>query len=229
MSEPTFSVDHVLDALAAQPPRSRGDGRAIMIVAARRKGGVTTVAAAIARAAGPGAVYAIDLDLKRNALAKALSTSEPLGPKIDGRLNGVALYGLSGANGEPMREAAPAFTYHRVGRSRVYAGVFDARLVPSGAKVSVSSRSDYWDSARAGGATIVVDAPALERSQIALRVARHMDGVVLVVGSDAGSAPSAIAARDALVEAGANIMGLVYSGATAPVMAIERMLVRQAG
>ena len=37
-----------------------------------------------------------------------------------------------------------------------------------------------------------------------------------------------LAAKAALVEAGANLMGLVYSGAAAPVIAIERML-RQAG
>jgi hypothetical protein len=68
----------------------------------------------------------------------------------------------------------------------------------------------------------------LERSELALKVVRHMDGVVLVVGADAGAAPAARAAKDAMTAAGANIMGLVYSGATAPVMAIERLL-RQTG
>ena len=74
----------------------------------------------------------------------------------------------------------------------------------------------------------VVDAPALDRSEIGLRVARNMDGVVLVVGSDKGAAPAAIAAKEKLIEAGANLMGIVFAGATAPVMAIDRML-RQAG
>jgi hypothetical protein len=50
----------------------------------------------------------------------------------------------------------------------------------------------------------------------------------LVVGSGAGAAPAAIGAKAALVEAGANLIGLVYAGATAPVMAMERLL-RQAG
>jgi Mrp family chromosome partitioning ATPase len=91
----------------------------------------------------------------------------------------------------------------------------------------VSSSSDYWDRARAGGATIVVDAPALERSTIALRVAPHMDGVVLVVGADEGAAPAALAARAALASGGANLIGLVYAGDAGPARAIERLL-RQA-
>jgi hypothetical protein len=109
----------------------------------------------------------------------------------------------------------------------VFAGVFDLRALPRNARIGISARPDYWDAARAGGAFVVVDAPALERSSIALRVAPHMDGVVLVVGSGRGAAPAAMAAKAALVEAGANLMGLVYSGAAAPVIAIERML-RQA-
>lgn len=228
MSEPAFSVEGVLDALAVQPRRGAGDGRAIMFIAARRGQGVTTAARAVAQAAGPGAIYAVDLDLKRNAFARELANIEPLGPKIDGRLNGACFYSVRGPNGIQLPERAPAFSYHRVGRSRIYAGVFDPRLLPEGGRVVISSAPHYWDAARAGSAMAIVDAPALERSDIGLRVARNMDGVVLVVGSDRGAAPAAIAAKDALVNAGANLMGIVYAGATAPVMAIERLL-RQAG
>jgi hypothetical protein len=199
-----------------------------MIVSARRKEGVTTVARAVAEAAGPGAVYAIDLDLKRNALAKALAETGSLGPKIEARLNGLSFYEVRAANGAPMREMTSAFSFHRVGRTRVYAGVFDARQLPRTARVVVSARGEYWNAARAGGAMVVIDAPALERSSVALKVAVHMDGVVLVVGSEPGAAPAAIAAKAALTDAGANVIGLVYAGATAPVMAIERLL-RQAG
>jgi hypothetical protein len=228
VSGPAFSVDGVLDALAMQARRGPGDGRAIMFIAARRKEGVTTAACAVAQAAGPGAVYAIDLDLKRNAFARELAHIERLGPKIDGRLNGVPFYSVRGPNGMVLPERAPAYSYHRVGRTRIYAGVFDPRLLPQGGRVVISSAPHYWDAARAGGAMAVVDAPALERSEVGLRVARTMDGVVLVVGSDRGAAPAAIAAKDALVDAGANLIGIIYAGATAPVIAIDRML-RQAG
>lgn len=226
MSEPAFSVEGILDALAAQP--RRGNGRAVMIVGARRKEGVTTIARAVAQAAGPHLVYAIDLDLKRNALARALAADGGLGAGVDGRINGASFYSLRGSQGVLVRETQPVFRYHRVGHLRVQAGVFDAQAMPPSARVVISSAPHYWDAVRESGAMTVVDAPALERSEIALRVARNMDGVVLVVGAAPGSAPAAVAAKDALTRAGANVIGLVYAGASAPVMAIDRLL-RQAG
>jgi hypothetical protein len=225
---PAFSVDGVIKALRAQPARARGGGRAVMFVSARRGEGVTTVARAVAEAAGPELVYAVDLDLKRNGLAKALCEISPLGSRIDGRFGGVSFYSVRGPGDVAMREVTPAFSYHRVGQTRIQAGVFDARLLPQSARVAVSGRPEYWNAARVSGATVVIDAPALERSQVALRVAPHMDGVVLVVGADAGSAPAAMAAKAALVNAGAAVIGLVYTGADAPVMAMERFL-RRAG
>jgi Mrp family chromosome partitioning ATPase len=221
-----FSVEGVLDALKTQPMRVQGAGRAVMFVAARRGEGVTTVARAVAETAGPGLVYAVDLDLKRNGLAKALCETSPLGSRIDGRFGGVSFYSVRGAGNIALREVTPAFSFHRVGQTRIQAGVFDARLLPQMARVAVSGRPDYWNAARASGGAVVIDAPALERSQVALRVAPHMDGVVLIVGADAGAAPAAIAAKAALVNAGANVMGLVYTGADAPVMAMERLLSR---
>lgn len=223
MSGPEFSVDGVLDALAMQRPRPEGAGRAIMLVAARANEGTTRAARAVAHAAGPGAVYAIDLDIRRNALAKALSGDGALGPRIDGALNDHRFYTV-----RELPDAPSAFFFHRVGRSRIYAGVFNMRALPNGARVGISARPDYWDASRSGGAFVVVDAPPLEHSSIALRVAPHMDGVVLVVGSGRGAAPAAMEAREHLLETGANLIGLVYAGADAPAVAIDRLL-RHAG
>ncbi len=142
---------------------------------------------------------------------------------VEGDLGGQRFYTV-----RDLPDAPHAFFYHRVGRSRVYAGVFDMRALPKGARVGVSARSEYWDAARAGGAFVVVDAPALDKSSIALRVAPHMDGVVLVVGSGRGAAPVALEAKELLLEAGSNLIGLIYAGADAPAVAIDRML-RHAG
>ena len=223
-----FSVDGVLGALRTQAPRTQGGGRAVMLVSARRGEGVTTVARAVVEAAGSGLVYAVDLDLKRNGLAKALCETATLGLRIDGRFAGVSFYSVRGPGNVAMREVTPAFSYHRVGQTRIQAGVFDARLLPQTARVAVWGGPEYWNAARLSGATVVIDAPALERSQVALRVAPHMDGVVLIVGANAGAAPAAIAAKAALVNAGANVIGLVYTGAEAPVIVMERLL-REAG
>jgi Mrp family chromosome partitioning ATPase len=227
VSEAPFSVDGVIGAMRAQPPKSAGGGRAIMVIAARRGEGASTVARAVAGAAGPGTVYAIDLDLRRNALARAFALdSPPLGPRIDGRLNGAAFHQIVTESGVPCAESVPAFSYHRIGR--LYVGAFDARALPQGGRVLISAASDYWRAARAGGGTVVVDAPALERSAIGLRIARHMDGIVLVVGADAGAAPAAMAARTEILAAGGTLLGLVYTNASGPVMALDRLLA-QAG
>jgi len=226
MSKHSFSVDGVFDALALQP--GRGEGRAVMFVSGRRGVGVTSLAQTVAEAATARAVYAIDLDLKRNALARALAGSTRLGPKQDGRIGGHAFYSVRGAQSAVLAETTPAFGFHRVGASRIHAGVFDARALPAGGRVMISSAPHFWDAIRSAGALAVVDAPSLDRSQIGLRVARNMDGVVLVVGGEPGDAPAATAAKDALAAAGANVIGLVYAGASAPVIAIDRLLA-QAG
>ncbi|GAM99021.1 hypothetical protein U91I_02658 [alpha proteobacterium U9-1i] len=223
-----ISLDGVFAALHVQPLKSAGPGRCVMFVSASKGDGVTTISRAAAVAAGSeGTAYAIDLELRRNALAKSFKDAgEGLGPRINGRLNGVSFYRVTNALGQVVHEDETAFSYHRVARSRLYVGVFDHRRLPDAARVQISSSAEYWNAARAGGAVTIVDAPALERSQIALRVCAHMDGVVLVVGDDAGAAPAALAARTALLAAGANLMGLVYTKASPPVLAMDRLLRR---
>ena len=216
-----FSVDGVLGALRAQPAKSPGGGRAIMLIGAQRGQGVTTAARAVAEAASSATVYAIDLDLQRNALAASFGAE--LGPRMGSALAGVSFYAPVDAQKRLLRNAPESYFYHRAGRSRVFVGKFDQSAMPAGCRVWISDRSDYWDAVRAGGATMVVDAPALDRSQAGLRVARHMDGVVMLVGSEPGAAPAAMAAKASLIAAGANVIGLIYAGASAPVMAIDRM------
>lgn len=215
----------VCDALYAQPARSAGRGRVLMLIGAQPQLGVTAAARAVAEGLGPGAVYAIDLDLRRNALAQSFAKDSPLGPRIDGALNGARFHGAIDAKGAAA--PAPPFGFHRVGRTRLYVGAVDARALPAGGRLVLSAGGAYWDAVRAGGAMAVVDAPALARSKAALAVARRMDGVVIVVGAGEGAAPAAIETKGALVKAGANVMGLIYAGASAEVLALDR-LTRQA-
>jgi hypothetical protein len=222
----TIAVASICDALYALPGRGAGLGRSLMLIGAQPDLGVTEAARAVAENLGPGAVYAIDLDLRRNELAKHIAKDHTLGPRIDGALNGYIFHGAVDAKRRPI--APPPFGYHRAGRTRLYVGAIDPRLVPKGGQITLSTNGAYWNAARAGGAMSVVTAPCLDRSKAGPAVAQHMDGVVLVVGAGEGAAPAAMAAKAELEKAGAYIMGLVYSGASAPVMAIERLL-RQAG
>lgn len=221
------SFEGVFAALHRQSVRVRGGGRALMLIAARRREGVADAARLVAERAF-GAVYALDLDLHRNALARAFSESAPLGPKQSGRFGDLSFYTLIDRNGRPMPEPTPIFSYRRVGQTALRVGAVDVSLAPKGARIAVSDRPDYWNAARQACDIVVIDAPALEHSRVGLRIARHMDGVVMIVDAEAGSAPAALAARDAIVSAGGNLIGLIYANASAPLMTIDRVL-RQAG
>lgn len=220
-----FSLDGVFSALHAAPVKSRGGGRALMFISARSGEGVSTIARAAARACDDRTTYCIDLDLRHNGLGRGFAAEgPPLGPKIDGKLSGTVFYRIVGPDDAVVHEITPAFSYHRLGRSRVYVGALDGHAVPQGGRVLIDATPDYWNAARAGGAMVIVDAPALERSIVALRVAPHMDGVVLVVGDGQDEVPSALAAKMELEAAGAKLLGLVYSRASAPVLAMDRLL-----
>lgn len=211
MNVADFPARGLLQALAQQPPKSGGSGRAMLFLSARRNEAVTSATAA-AVLASSGSAYAMDLDLTRGALAKSLSAAEALGPRIDGRLNGMSFFTARTAGGQQV-DAGAAFSFHRLGRRRAYVGMFDLAALPKGARATISSDSAYWDAARLGGATVFLAAPSLDRSTLALRIGRHMEAVVLCVGDEPGAAPAAQAAKEALVGAGANLVGLVYTGA----------------
>ncbi|WP_395647872.1 hypothetical protein [Terricaulis sp.] len=218
-----ISLDRVFETLAVQPRKGPGSGRVVMFVAARRGEGTSTIVRNALTFAGSGAVYGVDLDLKRNALAAEVAKEATLGPAIDGRLNGASFYSITDASGRPIAESKPAFSYHRVDRSKVFVGAFDDTVVPGG-RVLLTPGEEYWNAARAGGATVIVDAPAILRSPVAVRMAEYMDAVVLVVGSDPGAAPVAIAAKHQLMAAGANVIGLVHTGVPAPILKMEKLL-----
>jgi hypothetical protein len=221
-------LSNVFTALDALPVKSFGGGRALMFVAARRGEGVTTLARAACEHPQTRPVFAIDLDLRRNDLARSIASKHKLGAKVDGSLGGAHFCSAADGGGAPLPGYGAAFSYHRAATARLYVGAFDGRALPKGAQVLISSSSEYWDAVRAGGALAIVDAPALAWSKIALRVARHMDGIVLVVSSDAGAAPAALAAKAELDRAGAHVLGLIYTGADAGVPVLDRIM-RQAG
>lgn len=223
MSVPEFRLNSVFDALAARPAKSRGEGRALMFVAAREAEHTPSVARAAAETAPAQRVFAIDLDLQRNELARALSEGAAFGPKVDGRLGGHSFCAALDAKGAPLAGGDTRFCYHRVGRSRIYAGVFDGRGLAKSARLLILDTPDYWNAARRGGAIVIVDAPAIARSRVALRVAPHMDGVVLVVGASAGAAPAARAAKAAIEAVGGEVIGLIYAGASMPFRAKSRL------
>jgi hypothetical protein len=142
---------------------------------------------------------------------------------VDGRLGGASLCGAVDHRDAHLRGSEAGLSFHLVGQTRISVAAYNGRTLPTGARIALSTAPDFWNAARASGALTIVDAPALEHSRVALGVARYMDGVVIVVSANPGGAPAALAAKAALVESGANIIGLVYTQASAPVAAMDRV------
>ncbi len=213
----------VLAAARAAPRIHGGDGLVVMMVAARAGEGTSSSARAAAEEAR-APVLLVDLDVKRNTHARHYAGK--LGPALDVGANGASFYRVKDASGALLREHA--VTRRLVTGAPIQVTAFDASALPAHARMQVSGDRAYWDGLRAMGVTALVDAPALSRSPLALKIAKHMDAVVLVVSGDAGAAPPAITAREALTEAGANVIGIVFARASAPVMTIDR-LTRHAG
>lgn len=226
MSAP--DLNGVFAALDATPPKTFGAGRTLMFVSARRGEGVTRVACAAAQTRQARPVFAVDLDLRRNDLARAIAAQHKLGARADGALGGASFCTAVDGAGRPLPGFDGAFVFHRAGHTRLYVGAYEGRGLPKDARLLISASPDYWDAVRAGGALAIVDGGALQRSKVALRVAPHMDGVVLVVSSEPGAAPAALAAKAELERAGANLIGLVYTGAVVSVPVLDQML-RQTG
>lgn len=221
----TGALGGVLAAAQAAPARGPGDGRIVMLVAARPGEGVSTVARDAAAGAG-APVLLVDLDVKRNPQARFYETSASLGAPGDGAINGASFVRVVTAQGATVRAGALAF--RRVAQTNVHVSQWSAGALPSGARVQIAADGAYWAALRASGALVVVDAPAIQKSGLALKLAKHMDAVVLVVAGNAGAAPPAMAARAALTEAGAHVAGLVFARAATEAVMIDRMT-RQAG
>lgn len=216
----------LLRALDAVAPAAKGAGRVAMFIGARRGEGVTTLVRATIEALR-GELFAVDLDLRRNGLALAYKAEgRRLGPPVEPRFGGPPFYEIVNAQGAVVRPLRRAFNFHPLEQSSAMIGAFDNRAVPDGGRVRVLNDGAYWRMIRAAGALTLVDAPALERSRVGLRVARDMDGVVLAVAADDGAAPAAMAAKAEIEAAGGRLLGIVYTRASAEAAALERMFKR---
>jgi hypothetical protein len=168
----------------------------------------------------------IDLDLMRDRHAAHYGARGLLGAGADARLDGASFHRIVDANGQ--RVAERALTRHRVGATALSVTAFARSAVPAGGRTQVSAACRYWEMLRAQSGLTLVDAPPLERAPYARDLAERADGVVLVVSDEPGSAPAAMAARAALDQAGARVLGIVYAQSEAPPRFITKLM-RYAG
>ena len=211
------------DLMSALGRPQTAAGRALMFVSALSGEGVSTVAREYARceaafAAKP--VWLVDADLKRQgqmiALGQDAQRFGPPGPLSQASPDGSVFFRLSpparDAQGLPIGDdkylVARPFLDKRLWVTRFR----DQHMAP-GQRVKLFDQTTYWRALRQHAETIVVDAPALDRSTSALQLAAQMDGIILVVSEEEGDVQSRLNLKNDLEQVGGRILGLVYNRA----------------
>lgn len=203
--------------------RPSGRGRALMFVSALSGEGVSTVAREYARceaafAARP--VWLVDADLREQSQMDAMGREPgrfgPPGALSQASPDGSAFFTLAppsrDAQGRPVGDdrylVAQPFLDKRLWVTR-----FCAEKLAPGQRVKLFEQTGYWTALKSHADTIVVDAPAADRSVHALQLAGLMDGIIMVVSEGEGDTQSRLALKTELEQAGGKVLGIVYNRA----------------
>lgn len=215
-----------MSELRARLPGAGPHGRLVLVVAARGGEGASTVAREYARAAAVGAarpVWLVDGDFDRP------SQFEAAGAEADrfgwpGRARSASPDGSCFFAVEPPwtdgdgRRVADA--EHLFARPFLDGRLWITRFRPSalqgGREARAVADGRYWRALKAAAGEVVVDAPAAERSALAVAVAPYADLVLMVVAGERTGAVETLALKRRLIAAGAPAIGLVWSAPGRP-------------
>ncbi|WP_340691694.1 hypothetical protein [Hyphomonas sp.] len=196
--------------------RPQQGARAVMFVAARSGEGTSSMAASFALMAAEHAertAWLVDLALAKNEAYDAFDAGFASGVARPGRAYDASL-GCA-----PMYELMPAsrggtaklLTAHPVTGTRLLVTRFRTERLAHGQVVRLRSQPGWWQALRRSTDWIIVDAPALDRSDAALDVAREADGVVLVVQAESTGAEEVANAQLAVERRGGYVIGVVLN------------------
>ena len=88
---------------------------------------------------------------------------------------------------------------------------FRTERLAAGQRAHLRSEPGWWKALRRSTDWIVVDSPALDRSDVALDVASEVDGVVLVVQAEVTRAEEVAEAQFAIESRGGRVIGVVLN------------------
>ena len=209
--------------LASLGPARPGQARVVQFVAATSGEGTSTVARELARFAAGRArrpVWLIDLDLM-NAPQYTAVAADParygaLGRATAASPDGSAFFTVQpptqGADGKSWRDSRYLIA-HPVGGANFWVTRFRREALIGEQSVHVMPTGDYWNALRKHAELVVIDAPAAERSRVAMTIAPFVDFTILVVAADGGDASAPAALRDALQAAGGQCAGIFFNRA----------------
>jgi hypothetical protein len=197
--------------------------RVIQFAAALGGQGASTVAREFAFHAATMAsrrVWLVDLDLSRgvqfDAITAAPARYGPLGPPAIASPDGSVFFTVQPPLRRPDGRPWPDARYlaaHAVGGATLWVTRFRHEALRARQEARVIAAADYWNALRRHADLIVVDAPAADRSDASVTVARAMDDTVLVVAADEPDVAAPGRLRDALTAAGARCAGLFLNRA----------------
>lgn len=209
---------------AALGPAPAHRGRVILFAAAQTGEGVSTVAREFARMAavrGRRPVWLIDGDLAQQGQMERIAAQPDrfgrLGPAVQASPDGSAFYAVTPPmRGRDGRPAAPGrlMTAKACLGGRLYVTHFHMELLRAGQRAEAVNDARYWTRLRAHADTVVIDAPAADRSDMALTLAPLADATVLVVAAETTDAAGPVALREEIDALGGRIAGVVMNRAT---------------
>jgi Mrp family chromosome partitioning ATPase len=216
-----FMVDltrEMADLMSALGRPQSAQGRALMFVSAYGGEGVSTVAREYARCEAAFAkkpVWLVDADLTHQSQMQAVSADQerfgPQGALSQATPDGSVFFTVT----PPGREADAHYLVARpfLGR-RLWVTRFRHKNLAPGQKARIFNRTTYWKALRQHAQTIVVDAPAMTDSTVALQLAPLMDGVVMVVSESEGDIQARIDLKNDIEQVGGRFLGMVYNNAS---------------
>ncbi|KQS56032.1 hfsB [Brevundimonas sp. Leaf363] len=209
---------------AALGPSPAHRGRVIQFAAASTGEGVSTVAREYARLVAVRArkpVWLIDGDLVQQGQLEA-AAAEPdrfgrLGRAAQASPDGSAFFAVTprptNETGQILPPAALLTARPCLG-GRLWITRFPMERLRSGQKVEAVGDPAYWDAMRRHADTVIIDAPAADRSDTAITLAPYVDATVLVVAAGGTSAEEPAILRDEIEAVGGRIAGLVMNRST---------------
>ncbi|MGV8930246.1 MAG: hfsB [Brevundimonas sp.] len=199
-------------------------GRVVQIAAASSGEGVSTVAREYARLAAVRArrpVWLIDADLAQQGQMEAVA-AEPdrfgtLGKAAIATPDGSIFFAVTprimDRAGKPVHPARLMTARPCLG-GRLWVTRFATEHLRSGQRAEAVGDARYWDALRKHADTVVIDAPAADRNDMAITLAPFVDATVLVVAAESGATNEPLRLRDEIEAVGGKIAGVVVNRST---------------
>ncbi len=209
-------------------------GRAIMFMSTKEGVGTSSVAASFALKTAKRSdktTWLVDIDFANNVLIDAFEAGFAQGVGRPGRpydasLGQIPFFDVSApgqAQAKASLQSGKLLAAHQINGTRLLVTRFRNERLAYGQKVRLSTRPAWWKALRKSADWIIVDAPAFEVSKASLKLAKNMDGVVLVVSGDKTDAISLTTVKREIHAAGGHVLGVVMNQMRADALLADRL------